>query len=433
MTAIAVAAWLGAAADTRGPGYAIWHLGSAAFALAFNLGSFVVEYAVIVAHVRLLAELKDRADRLREERYGPQVAHAGEAERQALGARTDSPVPSSVEGIGSQLSPAVTGRVITPKPRRMGGSSQSMRPLGVIVLIVLVDLLGFTLVMPLLGPFAAHYRFQRVADRLVVLGVSGLPARGRPDPGPAERSLWPPAAPDLQPGGNRPVVSDPGPVARLHRDAPGSPARRRLGGQHPGRAGVRRRRDGARGPSAGHGIDRHGLRAGVRARAPPGRRAPQLAARRRLAAPAAVPGGRGFLDPGVGARPDSAFPSRGRRVSSRARRRACRAGAGSSTRSRFPAIGRLILIGFLAVLAFAAFEGTFALFLLRRMNWDARTAAFAFAGIGFLSAVVQGGLIRRLVPRFGEAQAHRDGARAGRLRIRRHGDRSRMLPSWPVP
>ena len=40
-------------------------LGSAALALAFNLGSFVVEYAVIVAHVRLLTELKDRADRLR--------------------------------------------------------------------------------------------------------------------------------------------------------------------------------------------------------------------------------------------------------------------------------------------------------------------------------------------------------------------------------
>ncbi len=81
MTAIAIAAWLGAAADTRGPGYAIWHLGAAAFALAYNLGSFVVEYAVIVAHVRLLAELKDRADRLREERYGPARAHAGEADQ----------------------------------------------------------------------------------------------------------------------------------------------------------------------------------------------------------------------------------------------------------------------------------------------------------------------------------------------------------------
>ena len=70
MTAIAVVAWLGAAADTRGPWYAIWHFGAAAFALAYNVGSFVVEYAVIVVHVRLLADLKARADRLREERYG---------------------------------------------------------------------------------------------------------------------------------------------------------------------------------------------------------------------------------------------------------------------------------------------------------------------------------------------------------------------------
>src|SRR5271154_1128785 len=35
-----------------------------------------------------------------------------------------------------------------------------MRPLGIIVLIVLIDLLGFTIVMPLLGPFAAHYQFS---------------------------------------------------------------------------------------------------------------------------------------------------------------------------------------------------------------------------------------------------------------------------------
>jgi DHA1 family tetracycline resistance protein-like MFS transporter len=69
-----------------------------------------------------------------------------------------------------------------------------------------------------------------------------------------------------------------------------------------------------------------------------------------------------------------------------------------------PGVGRLVLTGFLAVFAFAAFEGTFALFLGRQIGWDARAAAFAFAGIGFLSATVQGGLIRRLVPRFGEAR-----------------------------
>ncbi len=73
MTAIAVAAWLGGAADTLGTAYAPWHLAAGALAVAFNLGSFVVEYAAIVGHARLLADLKKQADRLREERYGPAV------------------------------------------------------------------------------------------------------------------------------------------------------------------------------------------------------------------------------------------------------------------------------------------------------------------------------------------------------------------------
>jgi hypothetical protein len=77
MTTIAVAAWLGAAAHTRGTAYALWHLGSAALALAFNFGSFVVEYICIVAQVRLLLELKNRADRMRADRYG--ASPAGEA------------------------------------------------------------------------------------------------------------------------------------------------------------------------------------------------------------------------------------------------------------------------------------------------------------------------------------------------------------------
>jgi hypothetical protein len=69
MTAIAVTAWLGAAVDTRGSFYSPWHLAVAALTIAFNLGSFVVEYAGIVAHARLLLELKAQADRLREARY----------------------------------------------------------------------------------------------------------------------------------------------------------------------------------------------------------------------------------------------------------------------------------------------------------------------------------------------------------------------------
>src|SRR5262249_22520287 len=67
-----------------------------------------------------------------------------------------------------------------------------------------------------------------------------------------------------------------------------------------------------------------------------------------------------------------------------------------------PGIGQLVLLGFLSILAFAALEGTLSLFLRRRMGWDARSSAFAFAGLGLLTAIVQGGLIRRLVPKFGE-------------------------------
>lgn len=93
MTAIAVAAWLGAAADTRSSWYTPWHLAFAALAVAFNLGSFIVEYGVIVSHMQLLKELKERADRLREERYGPKgVATSGAlVDRSAL--EKDRPVP----------------------------------------------------------------------------------------------------------------------------------------------------------------------------------------------------------------------------------------------------------------------------------------------------------------------------------------------------
>lgn len=69
-----------------------------------------------------------------------------------------------------------------------------------------------------------------------------------------------------------------------------------------------------------------------------------------------------------------------------------------------PRIGLLVAVGALVVLAFAALEGTFSLFLAARLRWGAGHAAFAFAFLGLVSAIVQGGLIRRLVPRFGEAR-----------------------------
>ena len=69
---------------------------------------------------------------------------------------------------------------------------------------------------------------------------------------------------------------------------------------------------------------------------------------------------------------------------------------------RRPMVGGLVGVRALSVLAFAALEGTFSLFLLRRLGWGAGRAALGFAYLGFISALVQGGLIRRLVPRFGE-------------------------------
>jgi MFS transporter, DHA1 family, tetracycline resistance protein len=71
---------------------------------------------------------------------------------------------------------------------------------------------------------------------------------------------------------------------------------------------------------------------------------------------------------------------------------------------RHPVIGMLVLEGSLAVLAFASLEGTFSLFLGSVMNWEPSQAAYAFAFLGLVSAIVQGGLIRRLVPKYGEAR-----------------------------
>jgi DHA1 family tetracycline resistance protein-like MFS transporter len=71
---------------------------------------------------------------------------------------------------------------------------------------------------------------------------------------------------------------------------------------------------------------------------------------------------------------------------------------------RLEGVGVLAFLAFLSILAWAAFEGTFAVYLQRRMGWPERNAAYAFAGAGLVSAVVQGGLIRSLVPRFGEVR-----------------------------
>ncbi|HEV3166379.1 MAG TPA: MFS transporter [Isosphaeraceae bacterium] len=93
-----------------------------------------------------------------------------------------------------------------------------------------------------------------------------------------------------------------------------------------------------------------------------------------------------------------------------------------------PKIGVLVAVGFLVVLAFAALEGTFSLFLRERMGWGADRAAYGFAFLGFVSAIVQGGLIRRLVPLFGEPKLIVTGIAALAIGLAALG----FSQSWPL-
>lgn len=65
MMLVGVAAWLGAASDTRRDFNPLWHLAASALAIGFNLGAFLIEHASITAQERLVLEVKEQADRLR--------------------------------------------------------------------------------------------------------------------------------------------------------------------------------------------------------------------------------------------------------------------------------------------------------------------------------------------------------------------------------
>lgn len=54
--------------------------------------------------------------------------------------------------------------------------------------------------------------------------------------------------------------------------------------------------------------------------------------------------------------------------------------------------------------AFSGFSSVFVLFLNRRFGWGPSSAALVFVFIGVLSTVIQGGLIRKLIPAFGEGK-----------------------------
>lgn len=81
---------------------------------------------------------------------------------------------------------------------------------------------------------------------------------------------------------------------------------------------------------------------------------------------------------------------------------------------RRPLLASLLYQFFAFGFAFATFMSGFALFAQRRLTWEgvpfaAKHVGYVFAFAGFLGIILQGGLIGRLVTRFGEAKLTRAG------------------------
>jgi MFS transporter, DHA1 family, tetracycline resistance protein len=69
---------------------------------------------------------------------------------------------------------------------------------------------------------------------------------------------------------------------------------------------------------------------------------------------------------------------------------------------RNPRLGFVLTIYFLSIVAFSIMTATFSLFMMFRLGYDAFHNGWIFAFVGVISALIQGGLIGKLVKRFGE-------------------------------
>jgi len=67
-----------------------------------------------------------------------------------------------------------------------------------------------------------------------------------------------------------------------------------------------------------------------------------------------------------------------------------------------PQLGYVLMIYFLFIVAFSIMTTSFSLFTMFRFGYDAQHTGYLFAYVGILAVIVQGGLIGRLVKRFGE-------------------------------
>lgn len=67
-----------------------------------------------------------------------------------------------------------------------------------------------------------------------------------------------------------------------------------------------------------------------------------------------------------------------------------------------PRLGFVLTIYFLSIVAFSIMTTVFSLFLMFRLGYDAWHNGWIFAFVGIISATIQGGLIGKIVKRFGE-------------------------------
>ena len=278
-----------------------------------------------------------------------------------------------------------------------------MSPLAVVVAIVLVDLLGFSIVMPLLAPFAKEYRFT---DRQIGLLLAAYPMCQLVS-GPILGRL-------SDRYGRRPllIISQAGTaisflILGLSRDYTTMLLARMLDGASGGNILVaqayvadvtkpenRARGLGLIGMAFGIGFVIGPLLGGLLVSLP-------VAPEWRLRVPFLVAAGFSTIAfMLVLTRLPESLPAdlAARQISRVVSWR------GLVETVTHPLVGMLVGVGTLSVLAFASLEGTFSLFLRDRMSWGPARAAFAFAFLGLVSAVVQGGLIKRLVPRYGESR-----------------------------
>lgn len=110
-------------------------------------------------------------------------------------------------------------------------------------------------------------------------------------------------------------------------------------------------------------------------------------------------------------------------------RRASPVGSLALLRSH-PTLVGLSSVSFLAAVAHEVLPSVFVLYAGHRYGWDQRTVGLTLAGVGVGSSVVQGGLVRPIVRRFGERRALIVGLLMGALSFAIYGFASTGAMFW---